>query len=198
MDKGGSMIKAALYLRVSTKEQNLENQQKELREVADKAGWKIEKVYWDVQSGAKSRIAREGLNALLTDVTQRKINQVLCWSVDRLGRSLTDLVATMETLHAVNANLYIHTQGLDTTTPTGKAMFQLVGVFAEYEKEMIRQRVLAGLAVAKAKGKQLGRPKVTERTKRKVKRLLDQGLTIREVQKELISPEDQLVILKDD
>jgi DNA invertase Pin-like site-specific DNA recombinase len=185
MHKGNTMTKAVIYARVSTKDQNTENQIKELREVATKSNWEIVEVYSDVKSGSKGRANREGLDAMLTAVTKREADQVLCWSVDRLGRSLTDLVQTMDTINSSGANLYIHTQGLDTNTPTGKAMFQMVGVFAEFERSMIVERVNAGLAVAKAKGVKLGRPKITERLKQQIRELIAEGKSVRAIAKEM-------------
>jgi DNA invertase Pin-like site-specific DNA recombinase len=185
MHKGNTMTKAVIYARVSTKDQNTENQIKELREVATKSNWEIVEVYSDVKSGSKGRANREGLDAMLTAVTKREADQVLCWSVDRLGRSLTDLVQTMDTINSSGANLYIHTQGLDTNTPTGKAMFQMVGVFAEFERSMIVERVHAGLAVAKAKGVKLGRPKITERLKQQIRGLIAEAKSVRAIAKEM-------------
>ena len=104
---------------------------KELREVADREGWTITKVITETVSGAKGRSDRKGLDELLTAVTKREVDVVMVWSVDRLGRSLTDLVNTMETIKGAGANLYIHSQGIDTNTPTGKAMFGMVSVFAQ-------------------------------------------------------------------
>jgi DNA invertase Pin-like site-specific DNA recombinase len=183
MHKGNTMTKAVIYARVSTKDQNTENQIKELREVATKSNWEIVKVYSDVKSGSKGRANREGLNAMLTAVTKREVDQVLCWSVDRLGRSLTDLVSTMDTINSVGANLYIHTQGLDTNTPVGRAMFEMVGVFAQFERSLIVERVNAGLAVAKAKGVTLGRPRVKERLKQQIRELIAEGKSVRAVAK---------------
>jgi DNA invertase Pin-like site-specific DNA recombinase len=185
MHKGNTMTKAVIYARVSTKDQNTENQIKELREVATKSNWEIVKVYSDVKSGSKGRANREGLNAMLTAVTKREVDQVLCWSVDRLGRSLTDLVSTMDTINSVGANLYIHTQGLDTNTPTGRAMFEMVGVFAQFERSLIVERVNAGLAVAKAKGVKLGRPKITERLKQQIRGLIAEAKSVRAIAKEM-------------
>jgi DNA invertase Pin-like site-specific DNA recombinase len=96
----------------------------------------------------------------------------MAWSVDRLGRSLQDLIGFLSELHALGIDLFLHQQGLDTTTPSGKAMFQMLGVFAEFERAMIRERVRAGLTRARAEGKQLGRPKIEERTERAVKAAL--------------------------
>jgi DNA invertase Pin-like site-specific DNA recombinase len=185
MHKGNTMTKAVIYARVSTKDQNTENQIKELREVATKSNWEIVKVYSDVKSGSKGRANREGLNAMLTAVTKREVDQVLCWSVDRLGRSLTDLVSTMDTINSVGANLYIHTQGLDTNTPVGRAMFEMVGVFAQFERSLIVERVNAGLAVAKAKGVTLGRPRVKERLKQQIRGLIAEAKSVRAIAKEM-------------
>ena len=98
---------------------------------------------------------------MLKDATRRQFDVVMAWSVDRLGRSLQDLVAFLGDLHAQGVDLYLHIQGIDTTTPGGKALFQMMGVFAEFERAMIQERVCAGLAKARAKGKRLGRPKVS-------------------------------------
>lgn len=109
-------------------------------------------------SGAKGREKRPGFDALHKAITRREVDVVAAWSVDRLGRSLRDLVGFMDELHALGVDLYLHRQAVDTTTPAGKALFQMLGVFAEFERSLIRERVVAGLARAKAKGKRLGRP----------------------------------------
>ena len=98
---------------------------------------------------------------MLKDATRRQFDMVMAWSVDRLGRSLQDLVAFIGDLHAQGVDLYLHIQGIDTTTPGGKALFQMMGVFAEFERAIIQERVCARLAKARAKGKRLGRPKVS-------------------------------------
>jgi DNA invertase Pin-like site-specific DNA recombinase len=110
------------------------NQERELREVAGRIGCDIIKVYKDHGiSGAKGRDKRPGFNALIRDAAHRKFDMVMAWSVDRLGRSLQDLVSFLSELHALHIDLFLHQQGLDTTTPGGKAMFQMLGVFAEFE-----------------------------------------------------------------
>jgi DNA invertase Pin-like site-specific DNA recombinase len=155
------MRQAALYLRVSTLDQTTANQERELREVATRMGCNIVKVYRDHGlSGAKGRDERPQFDALCRDATQRKFDMVMAWSVDRLGRSLQDLVAFLSEIHALKIDLYLHQQGLDTTTPAGKAMFQMMGVFAEFERAIIQERVRAGLARVKAEGKTLGRPRI--------------------------------------
>jgi DNA invertase Pin-like site-specific DNA recombinase len=148
----------AIYTRVSTDHQTTENQERELREIAERMGWAIVKVYRDEGiSGAKSRAERPAFDTLCKDAARRRFEMVMAWSVDRLGRSLQDLVAFLSELHALGIDLFLHQQGLDTTTPAGKAMFQMMGVFAEFERAMIRERVKSGLERAKAQGKALGR-----------------------------------------
>jgi DNA invertase Pin-like site-specific DNA recombinase len=155
------MKRAVLYLRVSTLDQTTANQERELREVAARMGCDIIKVYKDHGiSGAKGREKRPAFDALCRDAAQRKFDVVMAWSVDRLGRSLQDLVAFLSELHALCIDLFLHQQGLDTTTPAGKAMFQMMGVFAEFERAMIQERVRAGLARARSEGKRLGRPPI--------------------------------------
>ena len=155
------MKRAVLYLRVSTIDQTTANQERELREVASRMGCEIVKVYKDHGiSGAKGRDKRPAFNALIRDASQRKFDMVMAWSVDRLGRSLQDLITFLSELHALHIDLFLHQQGLDTTTPAGKAMFQMMGVFAEFERSMIQERVRAGLRRAKDEGKRLGRPRI--------------------------------------
>src|SRR5262245_57574600 len=124
--------------------QTTANQERELRQVADCMGWEIGKVYKDHGiSGAKARDKRPAFNALCRDAAQRRFDIVMAWSGDRLGRSLQDLVGLLSELHALSIDLFLHQQRLDTTTPAGKAMFQMMGVFAEFERSMIQERVRA-------------------------------------------------------
>ena len=163
------MKRAVLYLRVSTIDQTTANQDRELREVATRMGCEIVKVYKDHGiSGAKGRDKRPALDALCRDAAQRKFDLVMAWSVDRLGRSLQDLVGFLSELHALRIDLFLHQQGLDTTTPAGKAMFQMMGVFAEFERAMIQERVRAGLRRAKDEGKRLGRPRIAPDLERRI------------------------------
>lgn len=118
----------ALYIRVSTSEQNNENQRRELEAVAQRHGWEVTAVYEDAGiSGAKGRDGRPGLDALMKSVARREIDMVAAWSVDRLGRSLSDLLGFLTDLHAKGIDLYLHQQGLDTSTPSGQAMYQMLG-----------------------------------------------------------------------
>jgi DNA invertase Pin-like site-specific DNA recombinase len=153
--------RVAIYLRVSTSKQDTENQLRELSAVGERSGWEIWKVYEDAGiSGAKGRDKRPGLDAMLKAVNAKEIDMVATWSVDRLGRSLTDLLGILQGLHDKGVGLYLHQQGLDTSTTAGKAMFQMLGVFAEFERGIIRERVNAGLARARANGTKLGRRRV--------------------------------------
>ena len=159
-------MRAALYVRVSTDAQTVENQIRELGEVAERRGWQVVEIYKDAGiSGAKGRDQRPAFDRLIKDATARKINMIAAWSVDRLGRSLQDLVGFLNELQAVGCNLYLHQQALDTTTPSGRAMFQMCGVFAEFERCMIRDRVNSGLARAKANGVEMGRGKRKDGTR---------------------------------
>jgi DNA invertase Pin-like site-specific DNA recombinase len=157
--------RVALYARVSTDAQTTENQLRQLRAVAERHGWSVVAEYIDHGiSGAKSREHRPQFDALLHGVARREFDMIAAWSVDRLGRSLQDLLAFLLELQSKRVDLYLHQQALDTSTPMGKAMFQLCGVFAELERSIIQERVKAGLERARAKGKILGRPKTDERT----------------------------------
>ena len=160
---------AVLYLRVSTTDQTTANQERELREVAGRMGCEIVRVYKDHGiSGAKRRDGRPEFDRLLRDAAQRKFDMAMAWSVDRLGRSLQDLVGFLSELHALHIDLFLHQQGLDTTTPSGKAIFQMMGVFAEFERAMIAERVRAGLKRAEDEGKRLGRPRIAPELEKRI------------------------------
>jgi DNA invertase Pin-like site-specific DNA recombinase len=181
-----STKRAALYVRVSTDAQTVENQTRELRQVAKRRGWDVVEVYNDAGiSGAKGRNGRRGLDTLLKDASRRKFDIVMAWAIDRLGRSLSDLLDTIQHLEACGVDLYLDQQAIDTTTPMGKLVFQLTGAFAEFERTMIRQRIKAGLKRAVAQGVKLGRPKIDGATERKVRRLLAKGIGILKVARSL-------------
>jgi DNA invertase Pin-like site-specific DNA recombinase len=181
--------RVALYLRVSTTEQTTQNQRRELKAVAARHGWEVVSIFEDAGiSGAKGRPDRPGLDALLKAVARRDIDLVAAWSVDRLGRSLTDLLDLLKELHAKEVDLYLHQQGLDTSTPSGRAMFQMMGVFAEFERAMIRERVLAGLARARDEGTRLGRRPIEETDGTKVKAVSDlraKGVGVRRIARDV-------------
>lgn len=174
--KTARTARVAIYSRVSTDKQTTANQERELREIAEREGWEIVETYRDAGiSGAKGRDARPAFDALCKDATRRRFDLIMAWSVDRLGRSLQDLVAFLTEVHAAGVDLFLHQQGLDTRSPAGKAMFQMMGVFAEFERAMIRERVNAGLARARGEGKTLGRPKTPPEIEKAIAKALKSG-----------------------
>ena len=184
MNKGKKMKRAVLYLRVSKNEQTIENQRIELERVAAAKGWKVIATFKDEGiSGAFGREVRAQYDLMLKQGVQAKFDVVLAWDVSRLSRSLVDLVTTLDELHACGIDLYLHQQAIDTTTPVGKAMFQICGVFAEFERGILSERVKAGLNRAREEGKTLGRPTKRINVQRIVESRKD-GKTIRAIAKE--------------
>jgi DNA invertase Pin-like site-specific DNA recombinase len=180
------MKRVAIYLRVSTSKQETSNQRRELEAVAARSGWQIVKVFQDAGiSGAKGRDKRPGLDALLKAVNGKEFDMVAAWSVDRLGRSLTDLLGILQALHDKGVDLFLHQQGLDTSTSAGRAMFQMLGVFAEFERGIIRERVNAGLARARANGTKLGRRPVKPAVEARIRQLRAKGDGILKIGKKL-------------
>ena len=174
-------LRAALYARVSTDRQSTENQLIELRQTAERLGWAVVGEFVDNGiSGAKGRKDRPQLDAMLKGVARKDFDVVASWSVDRLGRSLIDLVSMLQELHATGVDLYLHQQGINTTTPAGRALCGMMGVFAEFERGMIQERVRAGMARAKAKGTKsgnaIGRPAVSPGIEERIRELRAQGL----------------------
>ena len=167
----------ALYARVSTDSQTVENQLQELQAVAQRQGWIVTAVFTDEGiSGAKGRDKRPGFDALLTGVARRDFDQIMAWSVDRLGRSLPHLVSFLGDIQAKGVDLYLHQQGLDTSTPSGRMLFQMLGVFAEFERAMIRERIMAGL---RRTSKKSGRKPIADDRVEAIRRSLRDGLGIR-------------------
>jgi DNA invertase Pin-like site-specific DNA recombinase len=176
----------AIYARVSTDKQTTENQLNQLRAIADKNDWVIVAEFVDEGiSGAKGRDKRPEFDALMKGAVRRQFDMVMSWSVDRLGRSLQHLVEFLDELHSVGCDLYLHQQAIDTTTPSGKMMFQMCGVFSEFERSMIRQRVKAGLERAVANGKKLGRPRLSDETRREIREMRATGMSVRKIACEL-------------
>src|ERR1700747_3727813 len=173
------MRRAVVYLRVSTIDQTTANQERELREVAGRMGCEIVKVYRDHGiSGTRGRDKRPAFDKLCRDAARREFDVVMAWSVDRLGRSLQDLVGFLSELHALKIDLFLRQLGLDTTTPAGRAMFQMMGVFAEFERAMLQERVRAGLRRARDEGKTLGRPRIDLKLETAIRRSLAAGVGI--------------------
>jgi len=180
------MKRAAIYLRVSTGEQTVENQRRELEAAAKARGWTVTAEYSDQGiSGAKGRDGRPQLDLMLKDAVRRRFDVVMTWAVDRLGRSLPDLIATMQELHGAKVDLFMLQQGLDTTTPSGRAMFGMLGVFSEFERSMIQARVKAGLERAKASGTKLGRRPVSAKVEAAIRARLATGAGMLKVAAEL-------------
>ena len=184
-------MKVAMYVRVSTDGQTTDNQRAELERVAAARGWQIVKVYDDNGvSGAKGREHRKAFDELLKAATRREFDMVAAWSVDRLGRSLVDLVAFLGELRAAGVDLYLHQQSLDTSTPAGRALFQMMGIFAEFERAMIIERVKAGMKRARDQGKHLGRRSVTStRTRQQIIDQAQQGVSGRAIARKLLLSE---------
>lgn len=179
-------MKVGIYLRVSTKDQTTDNQRVELERVAAQRGWTIVQVYEDAGiSGAKGRDKRPAFDSMLKAAQRREIDMIAAWSVDRLGRSLNDLVSFLGDIQSVGCNLYLHIQGLDTSTPSGRAMFGMLSVFSEFERSMIVERVNAGLSRAKAKGVKLGRKPVSSDIEAKIMALRSQGWGMLKIAKDV-------------
>ena len=151
--------RCAIYSRVSTSDQTTTNQVRELKEIAKLKGLTVVAEFSDEAiSGAKGRDRRTGFDNLIKGAVKKDFDTILVWSVDRLSRSLSHLVSFLEEIHSVDCDLYIHKQALDSRTPTGKALFGMCGIFAEFERSLISERVKSGQARAKAMGKHIGRP----------------------------------------
>ena len=169
--------KAAIYVRVSTDSQTVENQLRELHDVAQRQGWIVTAVHADEGlSGAKGRDQRPALDALLKSVTRREIDAVAAWSVDRIGRSLPDLISFLGDIQAKGVDLYLHQQGLDTSAPSARAMFGMLSAFADFERAMIRDRIMSGL---RRTTKKSGRRPMPEHRTEAIRSSLENGLGIR-------------------
>ncbi len=172
----GSARRVAIYARVSTDSQTADNQIRELQAVAERRGWQVSEVYTDhAISGAKARDQRPALDRMLKEASRRRFDVVMAWAIDRLGRSLVDLLSTIQHLEACRVDLYLDQQNIDTTTPMGRLVFQVTGAFAEFERSLIKQRVRAGLDRARAQGKRLGRPRTDPKTERAIRAALAAG-----------------------
>ena len=179
--------RCAIYTRVSTDDQTTQNQILELKEIAQRKGLTVVSEFTDEGvSGAKGRDKRTGFDNLIKGAIKKDFDTILVWSVDRLGRSLQDLVSFLNEIHSVDCDLYIHQSGVDTSTPAGKMMFQMCGVFAEFERGMIRERVKSGQDRAKSQGKHIGRPSnLNDGLVHSVKYMRDQGVGIRKIARDL-------------
>lgn len=175
------MKRVALYARVSTdKNQTVDNQLRQLHEVAQRLNWTVVAIHIDDGiSGAKGRDKRPGYDALLKGVARKEFDLIAAWSVCRLGRSLQDLVGFLSDIQSRDVGLYLHIQGLDTSTPSGRMLFGMISVFSEFERAMIRDRVMAGLDRARSQSVRLGRPPMPPDRIETIKRSLADGVGIR-------------------
>jgi DNA invertase Pin-like site-specific DNA recombinase len=155
--RAGTVLKVALYARVSTVDQEPENQLQELRRYVEARGWTAVEYVDKGVSGSKDR--RPALDQLLRDAKRRKFAVVVCWRLDRLGRNLRHLITLLEEFQALGVAFVSLAEGIDATTPAGKLQMHILGAIAEFERERIRERVLAGLQRARSQGKRLGRPR---------------------------------------
>jgi putative DNA-invertase from lambdoid prophage Rac len=177
------LFRAALYARVSTHDQQtLPLQSRAMREYALNRGWTVAMQVKEVGSGASVRLLREDL---MKAARRREIDVILVWRLDRWGRSVTDLLAALQELEQLGVGFVSLTEALDLTTPAGRAMAGLLAVFAEFEKEILRERVRAGLAQAREDGKQLGRPQTASLQAAKVRKLYRAGVSKAEIARQL-------------
>lgn len=185
--EGESNMRCAIYTRVSTGTQETANQIHTLREIAEMRSLTIVNEFTDEGiSGTKGRDIRKGFDELLKGATRKEFDVILVWSVDRLGRNLQDLISFLNEIHAVGCDLFIHQSGIDTTTPTGKMMFGILSVFADFERTMIANRTREGMERAKREGKHIGRPtNLNEGLIQSIKYMRSQGLGIRKIATDL-------------
>ena len=181
------MKRVAIYARVSTDKQTCENQLIELRAVADRCGYTIVTEFVDTGiSGAKGRSERPALDAMLKSATRRNFDMVMCWDISRLGRSLQNLVEILNELQSIKIDLFFLQQGMDTSTPSGRMVFSVFGAIGEWEKNLIRERVIAGQNRAKARGVKLGRPsKMNDGLRSAIQLLREKGMGIKQIAKEV-------------
>lgn len=179
--------RVAIYARVSTTAQTVENQFLELRDIAKRNGWQVIAELSDSGiSGAKGRDQRPAFDQLLKRATRREFDLILVWAIDRLGRSIQHLVGFMNEIQSLGVDLYVHQQAIDTTTPSGRMIFGIFSSLAEFEREIIRERIIAGQKRAKAQGVKIGRPsKMNDAVKTSVKLLRENGKGIREISRML-------------
>jgi len=181
------MKRIALYARVSTDKQTCENQLQELRTIAERMNYTIVTEFVDNGiSGMKTRQNRPALDQLMKSATQRRFDMVMCWSIDRLGRSLQNLVEILNELQALKIDLFFLQQGMDTSTPSGRMIFSVFGAIGEFERNLIRERVIAGQKRAVANGVKIGRPsKMNDGLRSAIQLLREKGMGIKQIAREL-------------
>jgi DNA invertase Pin-like site-specific DNA recombinase len=180
-------MKVICYARVSTAYQNPENQLNKLRTAANRYGWTIIKEYIDHGvSGKKGRDKRPQFDAMMKSALRKEADLVMFWGIDRASRNLSHLVEMMNDLHSKDVGMYFHQQNIDSTTPSGRAMLSMAGVFAQFESEMLRERILASHERARSEGKTIGRPTmINDALKTSIKFMREQGVGIKKIAAEL-------------
>ena len=180
-------MRVAIYYRVSTSDQSPDAQIRELRAYAERRGFKYIEEYVETASGAAK--SRPELDRLMADVRKRKVDLVLVWAFDRFARSTRQLVEALEEFGELGVDFVSYTQQIDTTTPAGKLTFSVLAAIAEFERELIQERVRAGMAAAKARGKHVGRRRIPMAKQNRARHLREQGLSFRKIASELgVSP----------
>lgn len=168
-------MRAAIYARVSTHDQQtLPMQLGQMKEYVEKRGWTVAIEFEEIGSGAKTRPKREELMKL---ARQRKLDAVVVWKLDRFGRSLADLISSLSELRDLGVVFVSLTESLDFSTPSGRAMAGMLSIFAEFEREIIRERVKAGIANARAFGKPHGRPRTAASKRNEIRQLKSKGMS---------------------
>jgi len=182
-------MKVAVYVRVSTNHQSDEAQHEELEQLCQRSDWEIVSVYRETVSGTKGTNEREQLKRMLRDARLRRFEKVVVWSVDRLGRSMKHLVTMLAELKDIGVNVFSFKQGIDTQTPMGSMLFQFVGIFAEFENEMRKERQAIGIAKAKSKGVYKGGKPTPSAKLEEIKRFRSEGVSISKICKAVsVSP----------
>jgi DNA invertase Pin-like site-specific DNA recombinase len=181
------MKNVAIYARVSTDKQTCENQLQELRATAERMGYTVVAEFVDSGlSGMKTRQDRPALDSQMKSATQRKFDMIMCWSIDRLGRSLQNLVEILNEMQSMKIDMFFLQQGMDTTTPSGRMIFSVFGAIGEFERNLIRERVIAGQKRAVANGVKIGRPsKMNDGMRSAIKILREKGMGIKQIAKQL-------------
>ena len=178
--------RVALYARLGTDGKAPETQLQELQKIADQNGWKVVQEFMDQGIRlSKGKDQRPKFDEMLQGIKEGDFDLIMTWSVDRLGRSLPHLISFLDELYLSKVDLFLHKQGINTTTPAGKMLFQMLDVFSEFERSMIQERVNTGLIRARAQGKQLGRPRVPTVVENKIRELRSTGKGIRKIANEL-------------
>jgi DNA invertase Pin-like site-specific DNA recombinase len=179
-------INVAIFVRVSSSQQSTEMQISDLHEVCERNDWRIVETYNETVSGTKGQGERSELNRLMIDASRRKFDKVVVWSVDRLGRNMKHLVSVLAQLNELDINLYAYKQGIDTSTTMGQSFFYMVGIFAELENNMRKERQSLGIKKALEKGAKFGRKsKLDKKVLAEISSLREQGLSMRGIAKQL-------------